>query len=99
MFQVYVLNVSSRFQTMFASVFIWMLHIFHIKCFQVFLQVFRTHVLSVSVVSYVCCKCFHLDVLKVDLVLQLVFQMHVSCVLFAFRRMLQVLYSDISKVD
>jgi hypothetical protein len=38
---------------------------------------------------------FHLDVSKVDLVLQLVFQMHVSCVSSAFRRMLQVLYPDI----
>jgi hypothetical protein len=31
--------------------------------------------------------------------LQLVFQMHVSCVSSAFRRMLQVLHLDVSKVD
>jgi hypothetical protein len=42
---------------------------------------------------------FHLDVLKVDLVLQLVFQMHISCVSSAFRRMVQVLHPDVSKVD
>jgi hypothetical protein len=42
---------------------------------------------------------FHLDVSKVDLMLQLVFQMHVSCVLSAFRHMLQVLHPNVSKVD
>ena len=42
---------------------------------------------------------FHMDVLKVDLVLQLVFQMHVSCVSSVFRRMLQVLHLDVSKID
>jgi hypothetical protein len=63
------------------------------KCFQVFfLQVFHTHVSSVSAVLYV-------DVSIVHLVLRRVFQMHVSCVSSAFRRMLQVLHSDVSKVD
>jgi hypothetical protein len=42
---------------------------------------------------------FHLDVSKVDLVLQQVFYMHVSSVSSAFRRMLQVLHLDVSKVD
>jgi hypothetical protein len=42
---------------------------------------------------------FHMNVSKVDLVLQLVFQMHVSCVSSAFRRILQVLYLNVSKVD
>jgi hypothetical protein len=42
---------------------------------------------------------FQLDVLKVDLVLQLVFQMHVSCVSSAFIRMLQVLHLNVLKVD
>jgi hypothetical protein len=52
-----------------------------------FLQVFHTHVSSVLAV--VCMlQVFNLDVSKVDLVLQLVFQMHVLCVLSAFRRML-----------
>jgi hypothetical protein len=34
-----------------------------------FSQVFLTYIPSVSVVFYVCCNCFHLDVLKVDLML------------------------------
>jgi hypothetical protein len=69
------------------------------KCFQVFFVN----------VSYACFKCFscfvrmlqmyHLDVSKVDLVLYLVFQMHVSCVSSAFRHMLQVLHPNVSKVD
>jgi hypothetical protein len=42
---------------------------------------------------------FYLDVSKIDLVLQLVFQMHVSYVSSAFRHMLQVLHLDVSKVD
>jgi hypothetical protein len=42
---------------------------------------------------------FHLDVSKVDMVLQLVFHIHVSCVSSAFRRMLQVLHPDILKID
>ena len=42
---------------------------------------------------------FYLDVLKIDLVLQLMFHMHISCVSSTFRRMLQVLHPDISKVD
>ena len=42
---------------------------------------------------------FHLDVSKVYLVLQPVFQMHISCVSSAFRRMLQVLHPDVLKVD
>jgi hypothetical protein len=42
---------------------------------------------------------FHLDISKVDLVLQLVFYMHISCVSSAFKRMLQVFHSHVSKVD
>jgi hypothetical protein len=42
---------------------------------------------------------FRLNVSKVDVVLQLVFYMHVSCVLSAFRRMSQVLHPDVLKVD
>ena len=61
-------------QTYVASVFIWMLHIFHIYVamfylnvayvcngFQVFFGFFlpmcQTHVLSVSSVFFLCCKC------------------------------------------
>jgi hypothetical protein len=92
MFQVYVPNVSSRFLDISLQVFhIDVAYIFtHMKCFQVFF----------ASVLYACFKCFscfirmlqvfHFDVSKVDLVLQLVFQMHVSCVLSAFKRMLQV---------
>ena len=42
---------------------------------------------------------FHLDISKVDLVLQLLFHMHVLCVSSTFRCMLQVLHSDVSKID
>jgi hypothetical protein len=42
---------------------------------------------------------FHLDVSKVDLVLQQVSQMHVLYVSSVFRRMLQVLHPDVLKVD
>jgi hypothetical protein len=69
-------------------------------------SVFRCFFASVS---YVCFECFnyfilmllvfHLDVSKIDLMLQLVFQIHVSCVSFDFRHMLQVLHPDILKVD
>jgi hypothetical protein len=71
----------------------------HMKCFQMFFP-------SVSYGCFECFNCFirmlqvfHLDVLKVDLVLQLVFQMHISCVSSVFRRMVQVLHPDVSKVD
>ena len=42
---------------------------------------------------------FHLDVSKVDLMLQQVFHMHVSSISSVFRRMLQVLHLDVSKID
>jgi hypothetical protein len=42
---------------------------------------------------------FHLDISKVNLVLQQVFHMHVLSVSSAFRRMLQVLLLEVSKVD
>jgi hypothetical protein len=42
---------------------------------------------------------FNLDVSKVDLVLQLVFQMQISCVSSAFRRTLQVLHPNVLKAD
>jgi hypothetical protein len=57
-----------------ASMFIWMLRMFHIccncfiwmlrifamifKCFKEFLQVFQTYVVSVLAVSDACCICF-----------------------------------------
>ena len=44
-----------------------------------FLQVFQTYVPSISVVSIRMLQVFHLDVLKVDLMLQQVFHMYVSC--------------------
>ena len=69
-----VTNASSIFQTYVASVFIWMLHMFHtydasvlsgycvcLQCFQLFsgvFQVFQTYVASVSAISDVCCMCF-----------------------------------------
>ena len=64
-----------------------------------FLQVFQTYVPGVSVVFVRMLPAFHLDVSKVDLVLQQMFHMHVSSVSSAFRRMLQVLHLDVSKVD
>jgi len=42
---------------------------------------------------------FHLDVSKVDLMLQQVFHMHVSSVSSTSRLMLQVLHLDILKLD
>ena len=65
--------------------FIWMLHMFHTyvvsvlsgRCicfsmaFQVFLQVFQTHVLSVSSVFTCMLQIFHLDVIKTNRVLLL----------------------------
>jgi hypothetical protein len=61
--------------------------------FQMFFKVFHTHVSSVSCFVRML-QVFRLDVLKVNLVLQLVFRMHV---LSAFRRMLQVLRPDVFK--
>jgi hypothetical protein len=54
------------------------------KCFKIFIRMLQV---------------FHLDVVKVDLVLQLVFHMHVSYVSSAFRRVLQLLHPDVLKVD
>ena len=73
----YVASVCSKcfiyfFRRMFASVFIWMLHVFHtyVTCilsgcciyfamvFQVFLQVFQMYVANVSTVLNLCCKYF-----------------------------------------
>jgi hypothetical protein len=102
MFQIYVPNVLSRFPDVCLQVFhLNVAYVFtRMKCFQVFFF---------SNVSYACFECFscfvrmlqvfHLDVSKVDLVLLLVFQMHVLCVSSAFKHMLQVLHPDVSKVD
>jgi hypothetical protein len=88
MFEVYVPNVSSRFSDVCLQVFhLDVAYVFtHIKCFQVFFA-------SVLYACFECLKCFvrmlqvfHLDISKVDIVLQLVFHMHISCVLSAFRR-------------
>jgi hypothetical protein len=52
--------------------------------------------------SHVCCKCFYQDVAYIcngfQVFLQ-VFQTHVLSVSSVFRRMLQVLHLDVSKVD
>jgi hypothetical protein len=97
--QVYVPNVSSRFPDVCLQVFhLDVTYVFtHMKCFRVFF----------ASVSYACFECFsyfvcilqvfHLDVSKVDRMLQPVFQMHISCVSSVFRRMLQVLHLDVSK--
>jgi hypothetical protein len=80
--QVYLPNVSSCF----SDICLQMLHLnigyvfIHVKCFHVFFA-------SVSYACFECFNCFvrmlqmfRLDVLKVDMVLQLMFQIHVSCV-------------------
>jgi hypothetical protein len=60
-------------------------------CFHTY-EVFFTSVSYTCFEYFSCFVCmlqvFHLDVLKVDLVLQLVFQTHVLCVSSTFRRML-----------
>jgi hypothetical protein len=60
-----------KFHTYVASVFIWMSYVLQwlFKCFHMFLQVFRTHVLSVSSVFKRILQMFHIDVSKVDRVL------------------------------
>ena len=83
MLQASILNVSSIFQTYAASVFIWMLHMFH------------TYV--ASVLSR-CCICFAMAFQVFSGVLQ-VFQTHVLSVLFVFRHMLQMFHLDVLKVD
>jgi hypothetical protein len=96
-FQVYVLNISSRFRDVCLQVFhLDVAYIFiHMKYFQVFLQMFHTHVFGCFSCFVRMLQVFYLDVSKVDLVLPLVFQMHVSCASSAFRRMLQVLHPDV----
>ena len=91
MFQLYVPNVSSVFQTYVCKCFIWTLHMFF--------KVFQTYIPSVSSVFVRMLQMFYLDVSKVDMVLQQVFRMHVSSVPYAFRCMLQVLHLDVSKID
>jgi hypothetical protein len=58
--------------------------------------------LDFASVSHICCKYFYLDVVYVlhgfQVFLQ-VFQMHVSSISSALKRMLQVLHLDVSKVD
>ena len=79
----FVPNVSFIFQTYVASVFVWMLHMFH------------TYVANIL---FGCCVCF-IMVFKCFQVFLQVFRMYVSSISSAFRRMLQVLYLDVSKVD
>ena len=71
------------FQMYVTSVFIWILYMFH------------TYVASVL---SGCCVCFTM-VFKCFQVFLQVFQIHVSSISSAFRRMLQVLYLNVSKVD
>jgi hypothetical protein len=65
--QASVSNVPSFFQTYVASVFIWMLRMccngFQVF-FHMFLQMFQTHVLSVSSVFFCMLQVLHLDVSK-----------------------------------
>jgi hypothetical protein len=57
-------------ETYVSSVFIWVLHIFCNGYTRVFL-VFQMYVASVSAILDVCCKCFYLNVAKVDRVLHI----------------------------
>jgi hypothetical protein len=59
MFQVYVSNVSSRFSDVCLQVFHPdVAYVFtHMKCFQVCFASVLYACLSISAVSYVCCKC------------------------------------------
>jgi len=83
MLQASVPNVLSVFQTNVASVFIYMLYMFH------------TYVVSVlSNVAYVL-QCF----LSVFHVFLQVFQTHISSVPSVLFYMLQVLHLDILKID
>jgi hypothetical protein len=107
MLQTSILNVSSIFHMYIASVFIWMLYMFH------------TYVVSVlfgccicfDMVSSVFCKCFICLLLYVASVASGYFKSrsgvaHVAmairacfkCFIF-FRRMLQAFHLDFSKVD
>jgi hypothetical protein len=78
MFQVFVSDISSVFQT-FVVVssgccicFTHMLQVFYLDVtyvcngFPSVLQVFQTHDANVSAVSYVCCKRFYLNISKID---------------------------------
>jgi len=92
---IYVSGVFQMFHLFFETYvykyFIWML--------RMFLQVFQTYVPGVSVVFVRMLPAFHLDVSKVDLVLQQAFHMHISNVSSIFIRILQVLHLNVSKVD
>jgi hypothetical protein len=75
--------------------------------FPMFYLFFHTYVasvfyLDVAYVSHVCCKCFirmlHTVCNDFQVFLQM-FQMHVSSVSSVFRRILQVLHLNASKVD
>jgi hypothetical protein len=83
MLQVSVLNVSSAFQMYIASVFIWILHLFHTcvtcvlsRCCIYFAMAFQAFSCVFTSVSDVCCKCFN-----------------------CFECILQMFYLDVSKVD
>jgi hypothetical protein len=82
MFQRYVLSVFSG--RIVASVFIWMLHMFHTYVACVLFGCLRTVVMVF--------KCFQVFFFQV-------FQKHILSVSTAFRHMLQLLYLDVSKVD
>jgi hypothetical protein len=96
MLQASVSNVSSVFQTYVASVFIWMLHMFHIYvasvlsgccvCFDMVSSVFQVFFTCVSSVSFYMLQVLHLDVLKVDLLL------HMLTCCYGYTRMFQVFY-------
>jgi hypothetical protein len=59
-FHTYVAGVSSGYCKNRSRYYIYFLNGF--KCF----QVFQTYVANVSTVLDVCCKCFYLDVVKID---------------------------------
>jgi hypothetical protein len=98
-----------------ASVFIWRLYMLYTyvasvlsECyvclqwiFKFFLQVFHTHVLSVSFVFFCMLQVLHPDVSKVDWDVKhvaVVFQVHVLNVLYVFRRMLWIFYINIAHI-
>jgi hypothetical protein len=66
--------------------------------FLAFSDMLQAYVSSVTVVSDVCFKYFHLDVAYVAMAIHACVQEHVSSASPVFRRMLQVFYLDVAYV-
>jgi hypothetical protein len=83
------------FQTYIVSVFIWMLHIFHIY---VAIAKVDRDVACVAMIVHICCKCDYLDVVYVSHICCKCFILMLHMFAFVFQVFLHVFQVHISNV-